>query len=72
MHGNCGHIMKICRLLVGRTFHLNVFIVFEILCSFNIEGEKNILGCMEYKFLEYAVYPDECGLCTRCVLMLYF
>jgi hypothetical protein len=31
MHGICGHIMTIYRLLVGCSFHLKVFIVFEIL-----------------------------------------
>jgi hypothetical protein len=42
MHGFRGHIMTVCRLLIGRSFHFKVFIVFEILYSYNIEGEKNI------------------------------
>jgi hypothetical protein len=60
MHGIHSHIMKICRLLIGRSFHLKVFIVFEILCKCNIEGEKNISGYIGYKFLGYILYADQC------------
>jgi hypothetical protein len=43
--------MTICRLLLRYIFYLKVFIVFEILCKCNNEGEKNITRYIGYKFL---------------------
>ena len=48
--GICGHIMTICRLLIGRSFHFKVLIVFEIFYTYKIKGEKNISWCIEYNF----------------------
>jgi hypothetical protein len=70
-HGVHGHIMIICRLLVGCSFHLKVFIVFEILCSCNIKDKRNISRCIGYKFLKYTFFTDRCYLHTCCICVVF-
>jgi hypothetical protein len=72
MHGSCGPIIIICKFLVRHSFHFKVFIVFEIFCTCNIEGEMNISGCIGYKFLRYTLFTNQYCLHAHCICVLNF
>jgi hypothetical protein len=70
-HGMCGHFITINRLLVGANFDLKIFIIFQILCSYNTGGKNSLSRCIRYNYFICPLYSPMLPTCISYTYIVF-